>query len=299
MSMTTNFEDDYDEEEDDYDRPSRSRGRSGRSTSRSRASGGGGSWEKVRVGAQIIAISTIVVAATHGVDLILTLVGQLMSSSMRMSASDFQGMTFQERVERQREIVDQMRSRGDTLRFLNTIQKVRTLIACLAFIPLIVGAVFVMLAPKGAVKGLGIAALSCFSLALVFLFIHSLRRFGTGPSSFPNVGLSVVYIGEAGRGVLTMLMSAVVAAGFILSCFALGSATTSKRNGPSGFCSVAAYVGIGHFGLILLADILGLAASMTSGWMTTMKTFSWISNIYFAAVVGLYIKAFFSSKNAL
>lgn len=296
-------DDDYDDEEDDfeddYDRPSRSRSRSGGGRSRSSQGGSGGSWKKVRVGVQIIAIATIVVAATHGIDLLLTLVQQLMSGPVRIDPSEFQGLSFQERIAKQREISDRLRSSADTMSFLFTLQKVRVLIAALAFIPLIVGSVFMIMSPKGVVKGLAIAALSCFSLALIFMFIHSLQRFGTGPRNFPTAGLSVIYMGSVGRGILTMLLSAIVSAVFILTCFALSIATKGKKSGPSSFCSIAAYVGIGHFGFLVLADSLGMAASMSSGWLTTMKTMGWVANIFFGAVVGLYIKAYFASKNAL
>ncbi|MDA1016593.1 MAG: hypothetical protein O3A00_19320 [Planctomycetota bacterium] len=296
------FEDEFEDEEDDYDvRPTRSRGRSG---------GGTGGWKRFKIGVTIVSIAFMVLAGTHGLDLLISMIGQLMSGPSApptISASDLQGLDMRQRFEKQREMQREwFESRQSTISFLQTLgtfQKVRVLIACLAFIPLIVGAVFMMMAPDGTTKGLSIAALSCFSIALIFWFIHVLRVFGSGMSGFPEVGLSVVYArygGDVGKGLLTLLIAAVVEAGFILAMFAMSIAANRKKiRSAAKFCSVAAYVGIGHFGFLILSAILGMAASPSKGWYYTLNTFDWIAGVFFSVVIALYIKSSIDAKKAV
>lgn len=306
-------EDDSYEDDDDYDvRPSRSRGRSKKS-----GGGGSGNWKRYKIGVTIVSIAFMVVAGTHGLDLVISLIGQLMSGPSTppsISASELQGMEFRDRMQRQMELrkewMESQQSRISFLQTLGTFQKVRILLACLAFIPLIVGAVFMLMAPDGTTKGLSIAALSCFSIATIFWFIHVLRVFGSGMSGFPEVGLSVVYGrpygfgfggfgSDVGKGLFTLLVSAVVAAGFILSMFAMSVATGRKKSRSAGkFCAISAYVGIGHYGLLMLAGILGMAARPTTGWYYTLNTFAWIASVFFGAVIALYIKSSIDAKKA-
>lgn len=279
--------DEFEDDEDEYDdrRPtSRSRSSSSRSSGR-RSGGGRGGWNNVRLGAKIIAITAIVFTALHGFQLLIQLLTTFSSGSPGYTS---------------------MSSRDPfaaSSRFYRNTRDIFALCQSLCFIPLIVGAVFALMAPSSKVKGLFIAALSCFSLGLIFTFIHSLRLFGSGPARFPNMSFGAIHMGYWGFGILSIVLSGVVLAGFILACFGFSAATSSKKkHDASGFCSIAAYLGIGQFGLIFLGSLLMLIAVSSGGgrgWYYVFQTFRWIGTVTFLAVSGIYIKAFFGAKNAL